>query len=97
MPLSKAEELGKAPILATNTDIFITTFSGGKDSTVTADIVTKALGNPSLVHIFGNTTLEFPQTVEYVKRFKKDHPFAIFETSLLALRAGLLLFFSKVS
>lgn len=60
----------------------VLSFSGGKDSTVTADIVTKALGNPSLVHIFGNTTLEFPQTVEYAKRFKKDHPFAIFETSI---------------
>lgn len=32
---------------------------GGKDSTVTADVVTKALSNPSLVHIFGNTTLSF--------------------------------------
>ena len=60
----------------------VLSFSGGKDSTVTADIVTKALGNPSLVHIFGNTTLEFPQTVEYAERFKKDHPFAIFETSI---------------
>jgi phosphoadenosine phosphosulfate reductase len=60
----------------------VLSFSGGKDSSVTADIVTKALGNPSLVHIFGNTTLEFPQTVEYAKRFKKNHPFAIFETSI---------------
>jgi len=40
----------------------IISFSGGKDSTVTADVVTKALSDPSLVHIFGNTTLEFPTT-----------------------------------
>ncbi len=60
----------------------VLSFSGGKDSTVTADIVTKALSNPSLVHIFGNTTLEFPTTLAYTERFKKDHPYAIFETAI---------------
>ncbi len=45
-------------------------FSGGKDSTVVSDLVRKALGNPSIIHIFGNTTLEFPQTYEYIDRFK---------------------------
>ena len=43
-------------------DHIVLSFSGGKDSTATADVVIKALGNPSLVHIFGNTTLEFPLT-----------------------------------
>ena len=57
----------------------VISFSGGKDSTVTADLVTKALSNPSLVHIFGNTTLEFPLTVEYAKRFRDNHPLAIFQ------------------
>ena len=57
----------------------IISFSGGKDSTVTADVVTKALSNPSLVHIFGDTTLEFPSTIEYAKRFRKKHPYAIFQ------------------
>lgn len=56
----------------------VISFSGGKDSTVTADVVTKALSNPSLVHIFGNTTLEFPATVEYSNRFRDSHPLAIF-------------------
>ena len=60
----------------------VLSFSGGKDSSVTADIVTKALSNPSLVHIFGNTTLEFPMTLEYVERFRKNHPYAIFETAI---------------
>lgn len=46
-------------------------FSGGKDSTVVSDLVRKALGNPSIIHIFGNTTLEFPQTYDYIERFKK--------------------------
>lgn len=56
----------------------VLSFSGGKDSTVTADLVTKALSNPSLVHIFGNTTLEFPSTIDYANRFRDNHPLAIF-------------------
>jgi len=59
----------------------VLSFSGGKDSTVTADIVTKALSNPSLVHIFGNTTLEFPMTLAYAQRFRHQHPQAIFQVA----------------
>ena len=33
------------------TDMFVS-FSGGKDSTVTADLVTRALSNPQIMHIF---------------------------------------------
>lgn len=57
----------------------VISFSGGKDSTATADVVVKALSNPSLVHIFGDTTLEFPSTLEYARRFRENHPQAIFE------------------
>ena len=57
----------------------VISFSGGKDSTVTADVVTKALSNPSIVHIFGNTTLEFPTTIEYANRYRDSHPLAIFQ------------------
>lgn len=55
----------------------VISFSGGKDSTVVADLVVRALENPSLVHIFGNTTLEFPLTIEYAQRFRKNNPKAI--------------------
>ena len=44
-------------------------FSGGKDSTVTSHIVRTALGSNNILHIFGDTTLEFPYTLEYKKRF----------------------------
>lgn len=57
----------------------VLSFSGGKDSTVTADLAVKALSNPFLVHIFGDTTLEFPSTIEYVQRFRDAHPDAIFQ------------------
>lgn len=33
------------------TDMFVS-FSGGKDSTVTVDLVTRALSNPQIMHIF---------------------------------------------
>ena len=56
----------------------VISFSGGKDSTATADVVIKSLSNPNLVYIFGDTTLEFPYTIEYAKRYRQDHPQAIF-------------------
>lgn len=59
----------------------VISFSGGKDSTATADIVIKATGNPKLTHIFGDTTLEFPQTYNYAKRYREAHPLAEFRIS----------------
>lgn len=47
-------------------------FSGGKDSTVTSHIVNRALGTNKVLHVFGDTSLEFPYTLEYKKRFSKN-------------------------
>ena len=55
------------------TDMFVS-FSGGKDSTVVSDLVLRALGTQQILHIYGDTTLEFPESAEYVKRFRKEHP-----------------------
>ena len=52
-------------------DMFVS-FSGGKDSTVTSHLVNKALGTNKILHIFGDTTLEFPYTLEYKKRFNRN-------------------------
>ena len=57
----------------------VLSFSGGKDSTVASDIVIKSMSNPRLVHIFGDTTLEFPFTQEYVSRYRKAHMLSIFK------------------
>ena len=46
-------------------------FSGGKDSTVTSSLAIRALGTPSLIHLYGNTTLEFPESEKYVERFRQ--------------------------
>ena len=45
-------------------------FSGGKDSTVTSHLAIRALNNKNLVHIYGDTTLEYPASKEYLKRLK---------------------------
>lgn len=55
-----------------NIEDMMVSFSGGKDSTVTSHIVNTALGSNKVVHIFGDTTLEFPYTLEYKKRFNKN-------------------------
>ncbi len=54
-------------------------FSGGKDSSCVQDLTVRALSNPSIVHVFGDTTLEFPTTYEYIYRFRKNNPRSIFK------------------
>ncbi len=56
----------------TEDDMFVS-FSGGKDSTVTADLVVRAFASGKIKHIFGDTTLEFPMTYDYRARFAKSH------------------------
>jgi phosphoadenosine phosphosulfate reductase len=63
-------------------ECIVLSFSGGKDSTVTADLAVRALSDPSLVHIFGNTTLEFPLTINYIQRFRKNNPKAILKIAI---------------
>ena len=55
-----------------STEDMLVSFSGGKDSTVTSHLVVTALGTNNILHIFGDTTLEFPYTLEYKKRFSKN-------------------------
>lgn len=62
------------------TEMFVS-FSGGKDSTVVSELVMRALGSQQILHLYGDTTLEFPESAEYVKRFKKEHPKTLVITS----------------
>lgn len=77
----EATEFIKDTAKAYPNENIVISFSGGKDSTVTADLTVRALSNPSLVHIFGDTTLEFPLTIEYAQRFRENNPKAIFKTA----------------
>lgn len=54
-------------------ELFVS-FSGGKDSTVTSDLVMRALGTEKIIHIYGDTTLEYPDSEEYIGVFKKKYP-----------------------
>lgn len=49
-------------------------FSGGKDSTVVSDLVRKSLSAPDVLHVFGDTTLEIPDTYSYVESMHKEIP-----------------------
>ncbi len=49
-------------------------FSGGKDSTVTSNLVIRALSNECIPHIYGDTTLEYPTSGRYIEEFKKSYP-----------------------
>ena len=61
-------------------DIFHVAFSGGKDSAVLLDLVTKALPKKSFVVVFGDTGMEFPDTYKVVDLYEdrckqEDIPF----------------------
>ena len=70
MPLSKAEEQGKAPILSSNTDIFVTSFSGGKDSQVVLDLVTRVVPAEDVVVIYSDTGYELPPSINLYNKIK---------------------------
>ena len=48
-------------------------FSGGKDSTVVAELVRRALGK-ELMHGFADTTMELSQTMKYIRCYRENHP-----------------------
>lgn len=51
----------------------LVSFSGGKDSAVVSYLVRKALGTNEIPHIFGNTTMEYPDTLNYIRRFSNGN------------------------
>lgn len=54
--------------------VSVVSFSGGKDSTVVSDLVRRAYANQSIPHVFGDTTLELPETLDYLNNFRRDNP-----------------------
>ena len=68
------ESLNYVKEISKNYDVneMFVSFSGGKDSTVTSDLVTKALGTKKILHIYGDTTLEYPETLNYIERIKNS-------------------------
>lgn len=56
----------------------LVSFSGGKDSTVVSDLVRRALSRSDIMHMFGDTTLEDPNTYAYIDEFREQNPLVPF-------------------
>lgn len=71
----------------------VISFSGGNDSTVTADLVTKALSNPSLVHIFAIRRLSFRRLLNMPMEALKNEKYISLEevADYLGIRPVILL------
>lgn len=67
MPMAKAEELGKAPILNSTIELFVASFSGGKDSQVVLDLVTRVIPAEDITVIYSDTGYELPTSLELYK------------------------------
>ena len=78
MPLSKAEEQGKTPILNSDIEMFIVSFSGGKDSQVTLDLVTRVIPSEDIRVIYSDTGYELPSSLQLYKQiedyYKEQYP-----------------------
>lgn len=72
--VTEAHDFIKQAVNDYDYDSMFVSFSGGKDSTVTSDLVINAIGNPNIIHIYGDTTLEYPETTNYLGEFKKYYP-----------------------
>lgn len=85
MPLSKAEEQGKAPILNNNIEMYIASFSGGKDSQVVLDLVTRVIPSEDLTVIYSDTGYELPTSLNFYAKiqdhYKTKYPGLRFYTS----------------
>lgn len=68
----EASEYIKEQAKGENAASMFVSFSGGKDSTVVSDLVINAL-DENVIHIYGDTTLEYPTSLNYLKRFKESH------------------------
>ncbi len=49
-------------------------FSGGKDSSCTSHLVMRALNNQRIIHIYGDTTLEYPTSSDLIAEFRNRYP-----------------------
>lgn len=75
VPLDVAKAEGKTVLLSTRIDRFIASFSGGKDSQVVLDLVTRAIPPSDFEVIYSDTGYELPPSLdlyEQVKEFYKE-------------------------
>lgn len=63
IPLSKVEEMGKMPIYNTKIEMFIASFSGGKDSQVLLDLVARTIPSSDYYVVYSDTGYELPTSL----------------------------------
>lgn len=73
MPLETAKEQGKKIYQATRVDLFIASFSGGKDSQVVLDLCTRAIPPSEFQVIYSDTGYELPSSLELYEQVKKHY------------------------
>ncbi|MGV8094698.1 MAG: phosphoadenosine phosphosulfate reductase family protein [Mangrovibacterium sp.] len=77
MPLSEAEKQGKQIILNTKIEMFIASFSGGKDSQAVLDLVSRVIPSNDFLVIYSDTGYEIPPSLEIYKQteafYQKQH------------------------
>jgi 3'-phosphoadenosine 5'-phosphosulfate sulfotransferase (PAPS reductase)/FAD synthetase/ferredoxin len=71
MPLDLAKENNKTVYLNTKIDQFIVSFSGGKDSQVTLDLVSRVIPPDDFMVIYSDTGMEIPPSLEIWEKTKK--------------------------
>ena len=71
MPLSEAERQGKKPVLSGRVEMFIASFSGGKDSAVVLDLVSRVIPPEDFLVIYSDTGYELPTSLELYEEVQK--------------------------
>lgn len=71
IPLDLAKENNKTVYLNTKIDQFIASFSGGKDSQVTLDLVSRVIPPDDFMVIYADTGMEIPSSLEIWEKTKK--------------------------
>jgi phosphoadenosine phosphosulfate reductase len=74
----EAEDFIRNTIASFKGKTVMVSFSGGKDSTVVSHLVMSALGRSDILHIFADTSIEFPDTYTYLNEFQRRHPLTPF-------------------
>ena len=71
IPLETANQEGKRVLLSTKIDRFIASFSGGKDSQVVLDLVTRAIPPTAFEVIYSDTGYELPPSLDLYEEVKR--------------------------
>ncbi len=68
-----AQEQGKKRLLTTKIDVFLASFSGGKDSQVVLDLCTRALPPSTFEVIYSDTGYELPSSLELYEEVQRHY------------------------